>query len=220
MPASDPTRRSWVPADLARVGELARVRARGFTLVEVLAALVIISLGMLGVIQAVSQTTNNSAYVRERTLAHWIGMNRVTEVRLEAKAPSIGTDKGEVEMAGRKWAWSMEVTQTAVESIRRIDVSVSLPDSKDSSLALVSGFYGSAIAQPGSTANLWPGGAAPGAPPGTPGANPGDPNSPPTDPNNPPPQDPNVVPPQDPTPGGDSPPRTDPEPDSPGSEPQ
>jgi general secretion pathway protein I len=136
----------------------ARRALAGFTLVEVLAALVIVSLGMLGVIQAVSQTANNGAYLRDRTVAHWIAMNRVTEVRLEAKQPTVGTDSDDIEMAGRKWRWSMEVTQTAVESIRRIDVEVALADAKDKPLAFVSGFYGTAVDQPGSTAMLWPGG--------------------------------------------------------------
>ena len=193
----------------------------GFTLVEVLAALVIVSLGMLGVIQAVSQTANNGAYLRDRTVAHWIAMNRVTEVRLEPKAPTVGTDSDEVEMAGRKWRWSMEVTQTAVESIRRIDVEVALAENKDKILAVVSGFYGEAVDQPGSTSMLWPGGEMPGGP-GGPGG-PGDPNNPnpnpdPNNPNNPPPNDPGNLPqptpdpndPGNPAPGGESPPRTDP----------
>jgi general secretion pathway protein I len=178
----------------------ARRALAGFTLVEVLAALVIVSLGMLGVIQAVSQTANNGAYLRDRTVAHWIAMNRVTEVRLEPKEPTVGTDSDDIEMAGRKWRWSMEVTQTAVESIRRIDVEVALADAKDEPLAFVSGFYGTAVDQPGSTAMLWPGGMAP---------SPGDGNTPPgknpDDPGNP--QDPGT-----PTPGGESPPKTDTDP--------
>ena len=52
-----------------------RLRPRGFTLIEVLAALVIVALGMLGVIQAVTQTARNGTYLREKTLAHWIAMN-------------------------------------------------------------------------------------------------------------------------------------------------
>jgi len=187
-------------------------RSGGFTLVEVLAALVIVSLGMLGVIEAVSQTANSGAYLRDKTVAHWIGMNRVTEVRLEAQPPKIAESTDEVEMAGRKWRWSMEVTQTAVESIRRIDVAVALADApKDSSLATVTGFYGTAVEQPGSTASLWPGGVAADGPGPTPG---GDPNNP-KDPNNPgaPGGDPNQP---EPNP---VPPPTPPDPGDPGTDP-
>ena len=134
--------------------------SRGFSLIEVLAALVVVSLGMLGVIEAVSQTASNTAYLRDKTLAHWVAMNRLTELRLEAQTPRIAKSSDELEMAGRRWRWTVEVTQTPVESMRRIDVSVRLADGDDeSSLASVSGFYGTAIAAPGTTVVLWQGNA-------------------------------------------------------------
>ena len=48
------------------------VKAAGFTLIEVIVALVVIALGMLGVIQAVSQTASNTGYLRDKTIAHWV----------------------------------------------------------------------------------------------------------------------------------------------------
>jgi general secretion pathway protein I len=130
----------------------------GFTLIEVLAALVIVALGMMAVIQAVSQTASNSAYLRDKTIAHWVALNRLTEVRLEQSAPKVDKTSDEVEMAGRKWRWTMAVTQTPVETMRRIDVSVRPAEAKDgSSMAFVTGFYGSAIAPPGTALVVWEG---------------------------------------------------------------
>lgn len=156
---------------------------RGFTLIEVLAALVIVSLGMLGVIQAVSQTASNSVYLRDKTLAHWIAMNRLTEVRLAQAAPALSKTSDELDYAGRRWRWTMEVQETAVESMRRIDVRVSLADAGDegSALAMITGFYGDAIAKPGTLRINWdpvpdgpPADGAAGAqpPPGATGATP------------------------------------------------
>jgi len=134
------------------------VRAVGFTLIEVMVALVVIALGMLGVIQAVSQTASNSGYLRDKTVAHWVGMNQLTEVRLQKSAPGIDKSSDEVEMAGRRWKWTMDVTQTPVDTIRRIDISVRPADAKeDSSLASVTGFYGAAVAPPGTTLVAWQG---------------------------------------------------------------
>jgi general secretion pathway protein I len=131
---------------------------RGFTLIEVMVALVVIALGMLGVIQAVSQTASNTGYLRDKTVAHWIAMNRLTEVRLQKTAPGIDKSSDEVEMAGRRWKWTMNVTQTPVESIRRIDISVRPEEAKEgASLASVSGFYGTAVAPPGSALISWQG---------------------------------------------------------------
>jgi len=120
-----------------------------------MAALVIVSLGMMAVIQAVSQTANNSVYIRQKTIAHWIAMNRITELRLAPQPPGTGESAGEVEMAGQHWRWSAQVIQTDVKSMRRIDVDVALlGDAKATldnanKLASITGFYGEKIAQPG-----------------------------------------------------------------------
>ncbi len=130
----------------------------GFTLLEVLAALVIVAIGMLGVIEAVSQTARNASYVREKTIAHWIAMNQLTRVRIAPQAPKIDKSSDEVDMGGRRWRWTMEVQQTPVESVRRIDISVRPEDAEEgSSLATVTGFYGAALAQPGTTQISWQG---------------------------------------------------------------
>jgi|SRR5437868_6548976 len=135
-----------------------RSTERGFTLIEVLAALVIVSLGMLGVIEAVSQTASNGSYLRDKTLAHWVAMNQLTKVRLAPQAPKTDETSDEVEMADRRWRWTMKVTQSPLDSVRRIDISVALAEGdKKSSLATVTGFYGSAIAQAGATMVLWQG---------------------------------------------------------------
>jgi general secretion pathway protein I len=130
----------------------------GFTLIEVIVAMMVIGLGMLGVIQAVSQTAGNSGYLRDKTIAHWVAMNRLTEIRLQKTAPGIDKTSDEVEMAGRRWKWTMNVTQTPVETIRRIDISVRPAEAKEgASMASVAGFYGTAVAPPGSALISWQG---------------------------------------------------------------
>jgi len=129
--------------------------SRGFTLMEVLVALLIVSLGMLGVIQAIGQAASNTNYLRDKTLAHWIAMNRVTELRLQANAPQLGETSGTIEMAGREWRWHTVVEKTAVESMSRIDVDVALKDDEKSSLASVTSFFGTAVAPPDPVGMSW-----------------------------------------------------------------
>jgi general secretion pathway protein I len=177
-----------------------RFSVRGFTLIEVLAALIIVSLGMLGVITAVGQTASNTTYLRDKSIAHWVAMNRLTEARLQRTVPAVDKTSDEVEMAGRRWRWTMEVTQTPVESVRRIDVKVRPSDADEkSSLASVTGFYGTAISPPGTVTIDWDGRLSSGAPrqPGPGGEE------------APPPED---EPPPDP---GDEPTEPPPEPDPP-----
>ena len=124
-----------------------RVAQHGFTLIEVLAALIIVSLGMLAVIQAVSQTINNANYLREKTIAHWVGMNKLTEVRLAQTPPPGGDTSGDIEMAGTTWHWRMTIANANdVPTMQRIDIQVAPQSAGDKvSIASVSGFYGSAI---------------------------------------------------------------------------
>jgi len=144
----------------------------GFTLIEVMVALMVVALGMTAVIQAVGDTASNSSYMREKTIAHWIAMNKLTEVRLVATAPKIAKTSDDIEMAGRNWRWTIDVQATPVETVRRIDVSVRPKEaSEKSSMASVTGFYGTAIAQPGVVQVDWSGlgglGAGGVPPPGT-----------------------------------------------------
>lgn len=147
------------------------IHNRGFTLIEVAVALIVVSLGMLAVIETVGGTARNSTYMRDKTVAHWVAMNKLTEVRLLASAPAIDKSSDEIEMGGREWRWTMEVTQTPVESIRRIDISVRPSDApENSSMASVSGFYGTAVAPAGTAIVMWrgsPEGSGPGGGRGT-----------------------------------------------------
>jgi general secretion pathway protein I len=139
--------------------------SRGFTLIEVLAALVIVGLGMLAAIEAVNQSVRNGTYLREKTLAHWIGMNVITERRLQPAAPDVGETSDQVEFASQRWRWTMKVTQTQVASMRRMDVSVrpaSAPDGAPA-LATVSGFYGAAVGPAGGGTLMWAGEGSPGS---------------------------------------------------------
>jgi len=141
-----------------------RRRPRGFTLIEVLAALVIVALGMLGVIQAVTQTARNGAYLREKTLAHWIAMNVITERRLLPSPPDVTETSDDVDFAGQRWRWTMKVTQTEVESLRRMDVSVRYADRPESqAFVTVTGFYGTAIGAAGGGTLPWTNGQPAGA---------------------------------------------------------
>ncbi len=137
---------------------------RGFTLIEVLAALVIVALGMIAAIQAVTQSARNGTYLRDKTLAHWIGMNVLTERRLQPSAPDVAESTGRVDFADQQWQWTMKVTQTQVASLRRMDVAVRRAEAADDSTALanVSGFYGDAIGGAGGTGLNWVGTGAPG----------------------------------------------------------
>jgi general secretion pathway protein I len=114
---------------------------KGFTLIEVMVALTIVALSLTAVTAAMSQMIDAGNAMRDRTYASWIAQNRIAELRLLATTPDVGASNGEVEYANAEWAWRAVVSETGVEDLLRIDVSVSFPGS-DYVIRTVSGFVG------------------------------------------------------------------------------
>jgi len=99
-------------------------RSRGFTLLEVMVALAIIAIGLGAVITEASRNLSNAALLEEKTLAHWVAMNKVVEFQVGDEWPGAGEQKGDVEMAGREWYWTLIVINTMDDRVRRMDVEV------------------------------------------------------------------------------------------------
>ena len=128
-------------------------RDKGFTLIEVLVALVIVSISLTGMAGTMGSMLNNAKVLRERTYASWIAQNRIVELRLANEVPKTGTTSGEVEYANAFWEWRAEVSETGVENLFRIDVEVSFPGA-DNPIRKVTGFVGEPII-PGQSNRAW-----------------------------------------------------------------
>jgi general secretion pathway protein I len=120
-------------------------RYSGFTLIEVLVAMAIVALGLTAVFMQVNQMLASSIYLQQKTLATWVAVDRITEIRLQAEYPKPGQTKDEIEMGGIRWGYRVTVAETPADNLRRIDVAVFPADNPDSILATASGFRGVAI---------------------------------------------------------------------------
>lgn len=157
-----------------------RARGRGFTLIEVVVALLIVVGGMGALLVALTTAGDSALFLRDKAFASWIGLNRISELRLAAKRPAEGKSSGEIEYAGRKWPYEQEVTRTQLDGVLRIDVRVrapgTLPAPAISTAArsknwtvTVSGLSGDAVMQPNGVDPDWNGEPFPGEPSGNPG---------------------------------------------------
>jgi general secretion pathway protein I len=151
---------SRVPARLPR--ELKR-RARGFTLVEVLVALMIVALGLGALMVAVNGTARTSGYLRDKTMAQWIALNRLSEVRLIVSKFGQNTDTGELDFANRKWHYDTRYFNTSIATMQRVVVRVYAGDAKTkgSPVSQAVGFLGTSLSTPGFSNVDWTQGTIP-----------------------------------------------------------
>ena len=117
-------------------------RSRGFTLMEVMVALAILAIALAAIIKSTAENITNTAYLRDKTLAHWIAMNKLTELQV-MDVWQTGKADGKTDFAERTWGWRTEIKNTAVGTVRRVEVDVFREGEKDHPLATLTGFLGS-----------------------------------------------------------------------------
>lgn len=124
-----------------RTQDRPHVASPGFTLVEVMVALAIAAIALAAVAAAVSQMVDASVSMKERTYAAWIAHNKIAELRLSNVVPEVSESSGELTYAGREWSWEAVISETGVENLFRVDVTVSALDS-EVAIRTVTGFIG------------------------------------------------------------------------------
>lgn len=128
-------------------------RLNGFTLLEVMVALVIVALALAGVATSMGQMIDTANTMRDRTFASWIAQNKIAEMRLSGDMPEVGESDGEVDYANTTWEWTAEVSETGVENLMKVDVTVFYAGF-DEPVRLVTGFIGEPVA-PGQGNLAW-----------------------------------------------------------------
>lgn len=117
-------------------------RQHGFTLLEVLVALAVLALALAAIIQAGGGYAANQVYLRDRVMADWVARNLLMEYQIKEEWPRVGDSTGDEEMAGRRWEWRINVSETEDEDLRRLDIEIRPEGSDDdeSPLLVLSGF--------------------------------------------------------------------------------
>ncbi len=104
---------------------------RGFTLVEVMVALLIMGVALPALLFQVMSTVDGTTALRNQAVAQWVAENQLAQLHLQKATSGAvlnGNLNGETEMANATWEWQVDVSNTDVDTFRRVDIRVGFPD--------------------------------------------------------------------------------------------
>lgn len=120
-----------------------RSNTAGFTLVEVMVALLIVAMAIPALLLRIGGMANAAAHSRDVAIAYWIAENKLQEIyltqRLQGLTPR-GRQADDVKMAGETWDWQTETEETAVPGLLRLRVRVKQQDAEND-MVEISGFF-------------------------------------------------------------------------------
>lgn len=113
----------------------------GFTLVEVLIALLIVSIAFSAILFSVSQNVRTALRLEERVAATWVAEDVITRAQLGLLKAGNGIENS----LNKGWAWQIhaKVTQSAYVQ----EIQVTIQDQKQNTVLMSTGYVGMNRAQ-------------------------------------------------------------------------
>ncbi len=98
----------------------------GFTLLEIVIALAIVAISVLGIATAMNKHTETAAGLEQRVIASWVASNTIAELRHDAKINKIraGNSSDTIKMGGHRWRARTVIERTDVERVFKVTVTV------------------------------------------------------------------------------------------------
>jgi len=120
----------------------ARRRQAGFTLVEVMVAMMIVALALPALLGQTASLSRHTYAARAKTQAFWVAQNKLAEISIERRLtgempPRKETDT--VELGRNTWTWTLITEETPLENMYRVEVEVGISE-QEGTLAWLTGF--------------------------------------------------------------------------------
>ena len=94
---------------------------KGFSLVEVMVALAVLSMAGIALLNAMTQSVRATQTLQDQTLAAVVAENVMTQTYIERdQGRSIQGERGDYELAGRNFYWQLDVLPTPQPGIRSV----------------------------------------------------------------------------------------------------
>ncbi len=110
----------------------------GFTLIEVLISLMILSITVTTLSSAVSQSTNNVSFLKQKQFANWVAHNQMSLFLLGDKSET----QGKKRFAGIDFIWAIQKSETQTKNFNKITLNVTSPNKDNYTLATITAFQG------------------------------------------------------------------------------
>jgi len=108
----------------------------GFTLIEVMLAMAVFAVAGIALLGVADNNYRHISHLEEKMFANWVASNQLVNASLNESWPPKNNQKGEEEMAGRKWYWQQKVIKTANKEMQAVVMEVRLE--QDAELSITS----------------------------------------------------------------------------------
>lgn len=115
-------------------------RQPGFTLIEVMVALTIIAISLGALLNTSGTQASSASYLKQKTLAHWVALNELTQLRISKELPDIGDKQGSTTMANNEWHWTRTTKKTQDENTRQITFVLYADEDRQQNLTSLTGY--------------------------------------------------------------------------------
>lgn len=101
---------------------------RGFTLLEVLIALMILAIAITAMLRLTNENLQHVDYLKQKTYAHWVGQNILAQLQagLIVISPGARSQQGNVNSMANTWAWQVTQAPTTLPGTRLVEIEVRL----------------------------------------------------------------------------------------------
>ena len=102
------------------------MREKGFTLIEVLIALVIIAISLTAVVKATSSDIQNTTRITNIAMAEWVAQEAMNLLTMKIITPNNNETTQLTTLGERKWRWHAQFSPTKTKYLTQVRLSVYL----------------------------------------------------------------------------------------------